>query len=146
MLHALVVIIALVALPCQAADWMLSAGGLSYHQDRAAGYRESNPGVLVELRDGDHSVVAGRFRNSFNRPSRIACYRYRALEYTGFGLGGALCVVDGYPVNNGGPRLAPFPVISYDYRRASLLVTAIPPVSKEISGWTAMIALFVHFF
>ena len=129
---------------CSAADLLLSAGGLSHHQDRSAGYRESNPGILVELREGDHSVVAGRFRNSFNRPSRIAAYRYRAVEYAGFGLGGAIGVVDGYPAGNGGPRPVAAPVASYDYRSVSLLVMAIPPVSKEISGWTAMATVFVR--
>ena len=127
---------------CKASDLMISAGGLSHHQDRAAGYRESNPGVLVEIREGDHSVVAGRFRNSFDRPSRIAAYRYRAVEYAGFGLGGAIGIVDGYPAGNGGPRPVAAPVASYDYGRVSLLVMAIPPVSKQISGWTAMVTVF----
>ena len=134
----------LLARKCSAADWMLSAGGLSYHQDRTAGYRESNPGILVELREGDHSVVAGRFRNSYNRPSRVAAYRYRAVEYAGFGLGGAICIVDGYPAGNGRPRLVASPVASYDYRSVSLLVMAIPPVSKQISGWTAMATVFAR--
>ena len=141
---AIAITLALLAPPCSAADWMLSPGGLSYHQDRSAGYRESNPGVLVELREGDHSVVAGRFRNSFDRPSRIAAYRYRAVEYAGFGLGGAIGVVDGYPAGNGGPRPVAAPVASYDYKRVSLLVMAIPPVSKEIAGWTAMVTVFAR--
>ena len=134
----------LVTTQCSAADWLISPGGISWHEDRSAGYRESNPGILVEAREGDHSVVAGRFRNSFNRPSRIAAYRYRAVEYAGFGLGGAIGIVDGYPAGNGGPRLVAAPVASYDYKRVSLLVMAIPPVSKEISGWTAMATVFAR--
>ena len=131
---------------CSAADWLISPGGLSIHEDRSAGYRESNPGILIERRDGDHSIVGGRFRNSFNANSRIAAYRYRAVEYAGFGLGGAIGLVDGYPAGGGGPRPVATPALSYDYQRVSILVMAIPPVSKHIEGWTAMAALFVHFF
>ena len=124
-----------------AAEVWLSPGGVSLHQDRSAGYRERNPGLILEVREGNHSVLGGQFKNSFSRDSHLLVYRYRAVERAGFGLGGAVGLVDGYPAGGGDPRPVAAPVASYDHKSVSLLVMAIPPATKEISGWVAIAAI-----
>lgn len=127
-----------------AADWLISPGGVSYHQDRSANYRERNPGMILEVREGNHSILGGQFKNSFNGDSHLLVYRYRAVERAGFGLGGAAGFVDGYPAGGGDPRPVAAPVASYQHGPISFLVLAIPPVTKEIKGWVAIATISVR--
>jgi hypothetical protein len=112
----------------------LSPGGLSWHQDRDAGYRERNPGVVLEIRQGDHAVMAGEYRNSFNRDSKLLGYRYTFARWGNWGAGGTICIVDNYPANEG--RLVPCAAPSTFWERGPVNVTLfmIPPVSEKIGG------------
>jgi len=126
----------IIPIGCGAAEtqvW-ISPGGISYHQDRDAGYRERNAGVILEARQGDHAVMAGTYRNSFNADSKIIGYRYTAARWGDFGAGGTIGVVDGYPANEG--RIVPYAAPSAFWERGpiNLTVFMIPPLSEKIGG------------
>ncbi len=126
----------LIPISCGAAEtqvWV-SPGGISYHQDREAGYRERNAGVILEVRQGDHALMAGTYRNSFNRDSKLIGYRYTAARWGDFGAGATIGLADNYPANEG--RASPYAVIQGFWERGPVNVTVfmVPPVSEKIGG------------
>ena len=122
----------------------LSPGGISHHQSRDAGYRERNPGVVLEIRRGDHAALVGQYRNSFDRDSKLIGYRYTAVRWGGLSLGATIGAIDGYPYREGRWSPVALPVASYQMGPVALSLMAAPPVAKHIDGWVVAASIAVR--
>lgn len=117
-----------------AADTWLTVGIASYHVDRSAGYNERNIGLGVEYDfTPDHAVSVGAYRNSINRVSRYALYRWTPIQLGYVRIGMLAGVVDGYHRNGGGLAPAFAPTLTLDTRPVGVSLIVIPGVSKDVS-------------
>lgn len=112
----------------------MSLGGVSVHQDRDAGYRERNAGIVLEYRTGNHGFLAGQYRNSFNRDSKMLGYRYTFARVGKCGASGTIGVVNNYPLNDGGVVPYAAPSVFCDMGPVNITLFMIPPISEEIGG------------
>lgn len=117
-----------------AAETWVTVGIASYHFDRSAGYNERNIGVGIEHDfNSDHAVSAGAYRNSINRVSRYALYRWTPIHVGHVRIGVLAGAVDGYHRNGGGIAPAFAPTLTLDTRPIGISLIVIPGVSNDVS-------------
>ncbi len=107
----------------------VSPGGVSWHQDRAAGYNERNLGVSAMWKHSDDwAMSAGQYANSLHRRSYFAAVRWTPVGIGPVRAGLLGGMVTGYEANGGGP----IPVV--------LPAAAISagPVDVTLTGWPSM--------
>lgn len=68
----------------------------SDHYGTKLNYNDQTPGVGVECRNGDLSVGAGYYNNSFNDPSLYVAGAWSPLQNDWYSLGVLLGVANGY--------------------------------------------------
>jgi hypothetical protein len=114
----------------------LNPGFYSYHFDTDRELNNNNLGLGAEYRYSTVcSVTAGRFHNSDRQISSYAAWYWQPLELGGVRLGILLGAIDGYPrANNGGWFPMALPVVSYEYKRIGISLTAVPTVQDTVYG------------
>jgi len=111
----------------QELSYRISPGALSYHGDRSVPHNEVNPGLIFEVRQGEYGLLAGRFQNSFWRPSTLLAYHHRYFDVGGFNGGLATGVVDGYPAHDGKFSPLVVPTFGYEYKHVGVTAIIVPP-------------------
>lgn len=141
LLALLVALVALVAAPrAQAQSLWVEAGGVSWHADRSAGYRESNPalGLRWQITD-DWSVQGVRYANSIHGYSTMLSARWTPLHYGPVRVGVIGGVVNGYGANDGGFVPIVLPTVAVQWGPVELGVIAWPSIEKRnVSGGAAL--------
>lgn len=113
----------------RADGWYLSGGGVSYHQDRKAGYNEVNNGLSITYRaDAELAYSAGFFANSLHRRAYFGAARYTPIALGGVRVGALAGVVTGYDAAGGGPIPVALPAVAVD----------LGPVDVTVIGWPSM--------
>lgn len=108
---------------------LVSPGGFSYHQDRAAGYNERNHGLSLTYRaDAELAYSAGGFGNSLHRRAYFAAARWTPVQMGWVRAGALAGVVTGYDAAGGGPIPIALPAVAVD----------IGPVDVTVVGWPSM--------
>lgn len=100
----------------------ISTGFLSYHPNRSAHYNERNAGFGAEYHFNDeHALTLGRYKNSVRSQTTYAHYVYTPFRIWNTRLGGAVGLVNGYPMLRDG-KFAPvlMPVASTTFRMAGV--------------------------
>jgi hypothetical protein len=122
----------------------LNPGFYSYHFDQDVDLRENNIGfgAEVELRR-NHVLTAGTFLNSDDDRSRYVGYQWRPLHWqpakTDVSAGLIVAVLDGYPrVRDGDWYLAVLPVLSVQWKRVGINLTAVPTIEDRLYGAVAI--------
>ncbi len=113
----------------RADGWYMSPGGVSYHQDRKAGYNERNHGLSLTYRaDAELAYSAGGFGNSLHRRAYFAAARWTPVQMGWVRAGALVGVVTGYDAAGGGPIPVALPAVAVD----------IGPVDVTVIGWPSM--------
>ena len=112
----------------RADELWISPGAVSQHN--RGGYQQTNKGIGLEYRTGDYGVIAGEYDNSIHRTTHYALGMYQPWSIGPVRVGFAAGVVDGYRIRAGKPFPAIVPMMSYNYGRVGVNVTAIPPIEK----------------
>lgn len=130
----LTALLAVLAAPAQASTY-LTVAGLSWHSDRAAGYREKNPGIGIEHDVSDDvSLIAGTYINSYNRRTAYAGARWMPLVFGPVRAGLTGAVATGYE-----QRFVAFPTLTVDLTdRVGLGVIAAPGIGKDASAFVGV--------
>lgn len=108
---------------------LISPGGFSWHQDRAAGYNERNHGLSITYRaDDDLALSVGGFGNSLHRRAYFAAARWTPLQVWHLRVGALAGIVTGYDANSGGPIPVVLPAVA----------VSAGPVDVTVIGWPSM--------
>jgi hypothetical protein len=108
---------------------LVSPGGFSYHQDRAAGYNERNHGLSITYkRDAELAFSAGFYGNSIHRRAYFAAARFTPFAIGPLRAGAVVGAVTGYAANSGGPVPVLLPA----------LVAEAGPIDVTVIGWPSM--------
>ncbi len=135
LLVSLFALLATIPATAMAGDTWLAIGVASYHADRSAGYNERNFGLGIEHDfTSAHAMSVGAYRNSIDRRSNYALYRWTPLAIGRARIGVLAGVVDGYRRNGG--RLAPAlaPTITLDTHPVGISLILIPAGTKDVSA------------
>lgn len=128
----------------RADGWYLSPGGVSYHQDRKAGYNEVNHGFSALVKSDDELAFAsGFFGNSLHRRAYFAAARWTPYQ-VGFLRAGALAgAVTGYEANGGGPIPVLLPAVAAGWGPIDITVVGWPSMMGSGAGIAAQFAVRV---
>lgn len=118
-----------VALAGCAGNWLVITAA-SYHENRARGYNERNPGVGVEHPLGENvRAIGGMYRNSHDRDTLYAGAQWTPIKAGGFAFGGAAIAATGY--EDGRAVLFAAPLLSYETRHWGVNLL---PFHKSVVG------------
>jgi hypothetical protein len=122
----------------------LTSGFLSHHFNRKPGYNENNTGIGIEYDfDKSRAIALGHYRNSVRRSSTYLHFIYTPLELGPFRAGGAVGLLDGYPLLRKG-RYTPVlvPAVMSDFKLfghgVGVNFMYIPTVTNRIDGAIAL--------
>ncbi len=137
---AVLAVLAGMAMPADAADW-LAVSGFSWHFQERRHWRQINPGLGVE-RDMDESgygpwaLTAGYLRNSYDKHSVYGGVRWTPLAAGPFRFGLYGLAASGYP----SPILV-LPVITVEGRNIGANLIAVP----NLPGYSGYLGLQLRF-
>ncbi len=78
------------------ADTYITTHGVSYHGNRSEKWNEANHGLGIEHTLGDGGLIAGYYRNSYDKDTFYAGYAYRPLQMKYLRAGIMVAAATGY--------------------------------------------------
>lgn len=126
--------------PGASSKFWISTGFRSYHSNRQANYNETNTGIGIEYHINDENILAlGHYENSIRKQTTYLNYAYTPLKIGNIRIGGAIGIVNGYPLLRNG-KFAPvlMPVASTNFRvfdrNVGINTVYIPSIIPNVDG------------